>query len=80
MVVKFILAQRRRKELKDLLDPLIQRGAEQIADACNAESSWGGYHADTDTPGIARVWADSKASVDAARSQRLIRNLDRGRP
>lgn len=51
--------------------------AEATADACNSESSWGGYfHAATtdDTRARAKVWSADNRN-DEARDQRLVRNL-----
>jgi hypothetical protein len=57
------------------------RRTKAISDACNMQSSWGGYDWETevwpDGP-VGRVWSFDEAS-DEARAQRLIRNLDAGR-
>lgn len=62
----------------------IARRAEAISDACNAQSSWGGYdfevmNLSTDHA-EANVWTiDDRGVEDNARSNRLLRNLDAGR-
>ena len=52
-----------------------------VEDACNSQSSWGGYRSEVeewpDGP-VGRVWSIDEAS-DEARQQRLIRNLDAAR-
>lgn len=70
-----------RTEEKVLAD--LRARAERIKDACNAQSSWGGYYSAATVRGDrvrARVWSiGPKAREDNARNQRLIRNLDAGR-
>lgn len=59
---------------------MIERKAEAITDACNRESSWGGYlHDDASSAIRARqhIWS-ADARNDEARDQRLVRNLDAG--
>lgn len=59
----------------------LARRTHAIADACNDQSSWGGYESEVeawpDGP-VGRVWSIDEAA-DEARAQRLIRNLDAGR-
>lgn len=67
---------------RDLMrDPALVEGrGERIADACNADSSWGGYYSAVSVSDIrarARVW--SIGGNGEARKQRLIRNLDAGK-
>lgn len=61
----------------------LERRAKAIADACNAESEWGGYYSAASTEGDrarARVWNIKRgASDEESRNQRMIRNLDEGR-
>ena len=61
---------------------LLRRGA-AIRDACNGESSWGGYEMALRTEGklvAVNVWSISAhARADNARSNRLVNNLDVGR-
>lgn len=59
---------------------LVRRAA-AIRDACNAQSSWGGYVSGPASDGSgAQVWAiDPHATVDNARANRLLRALDAGR-
>lgn len=67
------------QELAGLLHGEIQDRAQAVADACNAESQWGGYEsgdASGDWP-RARVW-NSDSRNDEARDQRLIKALDAG--
>lgn len=71
-----------REGFRDLMrDPsLVEGRGERVADACNAESSWGGYyHATTvsDVRARSRVW--SIGGNGETRQQRLIRNLDAGK-
>lgn len=61
--------------------PLVEEAAESIAEACNAESSWGGYDSAASNDGYTatgRVWEFDNRE-DEARNNRLIRNLDAGR-
>lgn len=59
----------------------LRRRANAFADACNAESSWGGYEAfddtDEDRPrtGVVNIAEHS----NEARNLRLLRNLDAAR-
>lgn len=58
--------------------------AQSIADACNAQSSWGGYRSGVEKGNkrraSANVWSISKnADIDNARNNRMIRALDAGR-
>ena len=62
---------------------MAESAAERIRDASNAQSTWGGYFSARSSEGYprARVWPiGPDASTDNARNQRLIRNLDAGRP
>lgn len=59
---------------------LVDREAERVADACNAQSSWGGYEATSRSNpkrrAAAYVWTiEREAVVDNARNNRLLRNL-----
>lgn len=74
-----------REAIRDILQSdealeVVRAKGEAIADACNDQSSWGGYftHAGIDgTRARARVWsADGRG--DEARDNRLVRNLDAG--
>jgi hypothetical protein len=59
----------------------VARRTKAIENACNSQSSWGGYASEVEvTPDgpFGRVWSYDEAS-DEARAQRLIRNLDAGR-
>jgi hypothetical protein len=60
---------------------LIADRTKAVEDACNAESSWGGYASATSDDGTrvrGRVWSyarqDGKGKTE--RAQRMIRNLD----
>ena len=59
----------------------IEKRAERIAAACNAQSSWGGYEwAPASSGSGAQVWSISDhARADNARSNRMLKNLDAGR-
>lgn len=61
----------------------LARRAKAVAEACNAQSKWGGYEWDVDTSGSrprARVFnIKHDASDDEARNNRMIRSLDFGR-
>ena len=76
MAIKLKWTPTARDELKALLAPVLSERAEKIADACNAESSWGFYKAYPHED-AARVSALRKDSD--ARTNRLIRNLKAGR-
>lgn len=59
----------------------IARRAQAVADACNRDSSWGGYVASHGGRSRARsaVWTiEPEAVADNARNQRLLKNLDAG--
>lgn len=59
----------------------IRRRTDAVAAACNADSSWGGYHADTDVVGgraHGTVW-NGDGRNDEPRDQRMLRKLDHGR-
>ena len=79
MAVKWDLTESVRDGLLALLDPMLAAGSDRIADGCNGESSWGGYVANSER-GRASVHATARSAKDAARAQRLLRNLDKGRP
>lgn len=52
--------------------------AAAVADACNGESSWGGYHTDDASSEIRNrtvVWCEHSTPE---RANRMIRNLDAG--
>lgn len=60
----------------------ITRRAAAIRDACNAESSWGGYESGPESENrraSANVWTIGLGRADNARSNRMVRNLDAGR-
>lgn len=66
-------------EIKRLAGALLAERARAIEAACNADSSWGGYHSAVDASGMsARVWSADRRN-DEARDQRLLRNLDAAR-
>ena len=73
------ITPRQRDQLHELLMPLLRRSAQQIADACNAESSWGGYDVSVDERAVRVMTHDRHATGDDQRSNRLIRNMDAGR-
>ncbi len=59
---------------------MVRSKGEAIAEACNSDSSWGGYFSAATTDGDrarARVWSADNRN-DEARDQRLVRNLDAG--
>ena len=66
----------------DVADDLARR-AEDIAQACNDESEWGGYFWAVSTDGNrarARVWNIKRGySDDDTRDNRMIRSLDEAR-
>lgn len=76
MAIKLKWTSTARGELKALLAPVLAERAEKVADACNAESSWGFYQAYPHED-AARVAALNQRSD--ARTNRLIRNLKAGR-
>jgi hypothetical protein len=59
-----------------------QRRGEAIKQACDGESSWGGYYTATTTEGdrvSTKVWSvSSNLGENHNRHQRMIRNLDAG--
>lgn len=60
----------------------VRRRGQNLADACNAESSWGGYvlHVDTDGDRPRAVVVDiSSRGEDDPRGTRLLRKLDSAR-
>lgn len=66
-------------EIRRLAGAMLAERATAIEDACNAQSSWGGYHSAVDSSGMtARVWSADRRN-DEARDQRLLRFLDAGR-
>jgi hypothetical protein len=59
----------------------VARRTKAIENACNSQSSWGGYASEVEVTAdgpFGRVWSYDEAN-DEARAQRLIRNLDAGR-
>ena len=56
----------------------LEARAAAVADACNRDSSWGGYYSGAGSDGTVRVWS-ADARSDEARDQRLLRNLDAAR-
>ena len=73
---KFTPTRRAYGNLLRLLTPTLNDCAEKIADACNAESSWGFYkaypHEDAARVAVLDTGSD-------ARTNRLLRNLEAGR-
>ena len=76
-----------RAALRQLLDdPAVvadtQRRAEAIAQACNSQSTWGGYVArpddDADRARSVVLNVDPDASPDEARNLRMLSNMDAG--
>ncbi|MFT4081186.1 MAG: hypothetical protein QM638_01240 [Nocardioides sp.] len=64
---------------EEVQDDLNRRG-QAIADACNADSSWGGYESgpvDGAEVASVNVWSIGE-NDDEARRQRLIRFMDAG--
>ena len=61
---------------------VLDAAAKAIADACNSDSTWGGYYYAVNTDGKwprARVWNVKRgASDDESRNNRLIKNIDAG--
>lgn len=59
------------------------RRAEAIKDACNGDSSWGGYESgleERNWRASANVWTiDNRGLKDEQRWNRLLRNVDAGR-
>lgn len=81
--VRVVIHEAARKQLlksSSVQDDLNARG-QAIADACNAQSSWGGYKsgpsAGSDTAKT-NVWSIGDHD-DEARQQRLPRNMDAGK-
>lgn len=58
--------------------PMIEAKAAEVAERCNAESSWGGYfHHSSIRPGgraAGTVWSADNRN-DEARDNRMVRNL-----
>lgn len=57
---------------------LVKDKGEAVAEACNADSSWGGYFTAASNDGTrarARVWSADNRN-DESRDQRMLRNLD----
>ena len=85
---KFTPTRRAYGNLLRLLTPTLNDCAEKIADACNTESSWGFYKADTAEDFVGR-WVGEElpsprvyalhAKTDDGRGNRLLRNLEAGR-
>lgn len=61
----------------------VARRTKQVADACNSQSSWGGYNSEVNIDGerpVGRVWSIGKSDRPGGdRALRLIQNLDKGR-
>ena len=76
MAIRLKWTSTARGELKALLAPVLAERAEKIADACNAQSSWGFYkaypHEDAARVAVLDTGSD-------ARTNRLLRNLEAGR-
>lgn len=61
-------------------EAMLEQRARAIADACNSDSSWGGYFYAVTRGKVrarARIWSADDRN-DEPRDQRLIRNLDAG--
>ena len=59
----------------------LTRRVGDVEDACNVQSSWGGYASEVEVTAdgpVGRVWSFDEAA-DEARAQRLLRNLDAAR-
>lgn len=57
---------------------MVKEKAGSIAEACNSQSSWGGYFSSANTTGErarGHVWSADNRN-DEARDQRMVRNLD----
>lgn len=61
----------------------IETRAAAIRDACNAQSSWGGYKSGPESENwraSANVWTiDAGGTQTEARANRMLRNVDAGR-
>lgn len=68
-----------RQEIKRLALPECLDAAEKIAQACNAQSSWGGYKAIMGSSAAVVLGYTHEANVDNARAQRILRNVNAGR-
>lgn len=72
-----------------LLKPTLDDAAQRIEAACNAESSWGFYKADTSESFVGRwvgqslpsprVYVTHRGQGADGRTNRLLRNLEAGR-
>lgn len=73
-----------RNAIRELMKTdLVTGRAAAVADACNAQSSWGGYASTTESDEVrarARVWsyASQDGGGNTERANRMIRNLDAG--
>lgn len=61
----------------------VEEAAERVKDACNGESSWGGYESGMEETNrkraAANVWTiDTRAAREEARHNRMLRNIGRG--
>lgn len=76
---RLVMNQAGVSAILDAASRLVAERAKAIADACNADSSWGGYESEVETgadgTAVARVWAIDESSNES-RNQRLLRNLD----
>lgn len=68
-----------RNKVKDLAVPLCFEAAKKIADASNAQSSWGFYGAFPNAHSAVVAGLVHEADKDNARAQRILRNLDEGK-
>lgn len=62
----------------------VTRRVKAVADASNAQSSWGGYHYAVNTTDykrpVGRVWSIGRSETPGSdRALRLLRNFDRAR-
>lgn len=68
-----------REAIKKLALPLCVEAAEKIADACNAQSSWGGYEGFEGSSAGVVTGLTHEAQEDNARVQRILKNVNAGR-
>lgn len=76
LVGKVNISKADRRKIHGELNPHIRKAANSIGDACNQQSSWGGYKVEHNANRSVVVAVNAK---DNARSNRLLRNADRGR-
>lgn len=77
MAQKIKLTKAVYKNIRATLAPQVRKSAEKIGTACNEQSSWGGYVVKHDAArSVVVALSDRK---DNARSNRMLRNAERGR-